>query len=468
MFNFKEGENFNHRNTLSIMRNEMKDPDIAVKVEGLNKCYRIGLKENMHDHFGSVLLDFIKSPWKNYRKYRSLYRFDDLQTNREHESGNSQSDIIWALKDVSFEVEKGEILGIVGPNGSGKSTLLKILARITDPTSGYAKLQGRISSLLEVGTGFHPELTGKENIYLNGTILGMRKIEIDRKYDEIVDFSGVERFLNTPVKRYSSGMRVRLAFAVAAYLEPEILLIDEVLAVGDARFQKKCMEKMEDIGQEGRTVFFVSHNMPAIVRLCPRAILLEEGQLKADGPSADIVNVYMTSGETMKAEREWVDPVNAPGDEVVRLHAVRVRSESGLISNVVDIRKPVHLEMEYEVLKPDYKFMIYYHVMTENGIEAFTPIDNDPTWRGRSRPVGDYVSSAVIPCNFLSEGIYFVGAAIRTLNPYVRRFTGYDHVAFQVADSIEGDTARVDFSGKLAGVVRPMLKWDTQFNPKQE
>ena len=242
----------------------MSNKNIAIKVENMSKCYRIGLKEKMHDSVGSAIFNIIKSPLKNYHKYRSLYKFDNIEPPKDYDQNNNTSDIIWALRDVSFEVKQGEVIGIIGRNGAGKSTLLKILTKVTDPTSGRAEIRGRVSSLLEVGTGFHQELTGKENIYLNGTILGMRKKEMDSKFDQIVEFSGIEKFINTPVKRYSSGMRVRLAFSVAAHLEPEVLLIDEVLAVGDADFQKKCLNKMEEVGKEGRTVFFVSHNMPAV------------------------------------------------------------------------------------------------------------------------------------------------------------------------------------------------------------
>ena len=273
----------------------MNDRDIAIKVENLSKCYRIGLQEDIHDTATVSMFNFLKSPLQNYRKYRSLYRFDDLTPDQDNNSNNNQTGVFWALKDVSFVVKIGEVVGVIGLNGAGKSTLLKILSKITAPTSGRATIRGRISSLLEVGTGFHPELTGRENVYLNGTILGMRKKEIDRKFDEIVDFSGVERFLDTPVKRYSSGMRVRLAFAVAAYLEPEILLIDEVLAVGDVSFQRKCLNKMQDVGRQGHTVLFVSHNMAAIRRLCPRTVLLDAGRVIADSPSDQVVSLYMNS-----------------------------------------------------------------------------------------------------------------------------------------------------------------------------
>jgi lipopolysaccharide transport system ATP-binding protein len=262
-------------------------------------------------------------------------------------------------------------------------------------------------------------------------------------------------------------MRVRLAFAVAAHLEPEILLIDEVLAVGDDQFQKKCMQKMHDVQQQGRTIIFVSHSMPAINRLCSRTILLNDGKIVVDGPTHEVVKSYLSQGEITQAEREWPVLSDAPGDDVVRLVAVRARTENGTISGSADIRKPIKLQMEYIVLKPGFGFMIYFHVVDENGIEAFTTIENDPAWRGRQRPVGHYVSSAEIPGNFLSEGAYFVGAALRTWNPMVRRFSSHDHIAFHVVDSLEGDSARVDFTGNMSGVVRPMLKWDTLFDPQK-
>jgi len=441
----------------------MSDRQTVIKVENISKCYRIGLKENMHDTLAKTLFTVIKSPWKNYIKYRSLYKFDNLTP----DSDNNNPAIIWALKNVSFEVKEGEIVGIIGINGAGKSTLLKILSRITDPTTGSAMIRGRLSSLLEVGTGFHPELTGRENVYLNGSILGMRNKEIDRKFDEIVEFSGVEKFLDTPVKRYSSGMRVRLAFAVAAHLEPEIVLIDEVLAVGDIQFQKKCLNKMQDIGQKGRTVLFVSHNMPAVTRLCPRTILLNNGRVVADGPSYQVVSVYMNSEKATKAENKWSNLYEAPGDEVVRLCAIRVRTEEGGVAEAIDIRKPVYIEMEYEVLKPNYVFLVYYHLFNSDGIRIFESIENDSSWIERPRPVGHYISTCCIPGNFLSEGIMFVSPAIRTLNPEIRRFRVNDAVAFQVIDNLDGNSARVNYIGDVGGVVRPLLKWETQLSQKE-
>jgi lipopolysaccharide transport system ATP-binding protein len=257
--------------------------NIAIKVENISKCYRIGLNEELYDTLGGALVGWLKSPISNFKRVQKLSKF----------TNDNSDDIFWAVDDISFEVKQGEVLGIIGRNGAGKSTLLKILARITEPTSGRAEINGRVASLLEVGTGFHQELTGRENVYLNGTILGMTKTEISKKFDEIVDFSGIEKFIDTPVKRYSSGMRVRLAFAVAAHLEPEILLIDEVLAVGDTGFQKKCIGKMSDIAGEGRTVLFVSHNMAAVQSLCSRGILLKDGSVLLNSEINEVVNKYI-------------------------------------------------------------------------------------------------------------------------------------------------------------------------------
>jgi lipopolysaccharide transport system ATP-binding protein len=430
--------------------------DIAIRVENLSKQYHIGEKRERYETLRDTLTDVFMAPFRRAGKLLS-----------GQATGAAELDeAIWALNRVSFEVKRGEVVGLIGRNGAGKSTLLKILSRITEPTDGFADIFGRVGSLLEVGTGFHQELTGRENIYLNGAILGMTRVEIERKYDEIVAFSEVEKFIDTPVKHYSSGMAMRLAFAVAAHLEPEILLVDEVLAVGDARFQKKCLNKMQDIGQQGRTVLFVSHRMPAITRLCDRAILLDEGRVLEDGPSDQVVRTYLSSGLGTTAIREWTDPENAPGGEMVRLRAVRVRTEEGQITDALDIRRPVVLEMEYEVLKSDYVLLPYFHLFNEEGVHAFATLDHDPAWRRRPRPEGHYVSTALIPGNFLAEGMLFVGAGLSTLLP-INLFQYYesDVVAFQVIDSFDGDSARGDWAKKLGGVVRPLLKWDTQFSP---
>jgi lipopolysaccharide transport system ATP-binding protein len=442
----------------------MNDKDFAITVDSLSKRYRIGLKEETHDKLGAALIDFVRKPLKNYRKYRSLYRFDDLKPdNRNGET--VPADVLWALRDISFKVAQGEILGIIGRNGAGKSTLLKILARITEPSTGRAEIRGKVSSLLEVGTGFHPELTGRDNVYLNGTILGMKKKEVDRKFDEIVSFSGVEKFIDTPVKRYSSGMKVRLAFSVAAFLEPEILIIDEVLAVGDADFQRKCLDTMKEVGSSGRTVLFVSHNMPAVTRLCNRAILLEDGRIAADGPSGDVVTRYLSSGHGSMAVREWADPEKAPGGSVARLRAVRVRTKDGRVSETVDIRQPFQIEMEYEVVKGGHVLLPHFGILNEHGESVFVTVDQDTRWRQRPRPEGSYVSSVWIPGNLLAEGMLFVNCHLLTLFPETKQFSEFNAIAFQVVDSLEGDSARGDYAKNMPGVVRPLLEWNTEYIP---
>jgi len=287
--------------------------DIAVRTENLGKLYRIG----DHQRGYKTLREAIASAFS--------VTFHHLNRTPQSSILSPQSDSIWALKDVSLEVKRGEVLGIIGRNGAGKTTLLKILSRITEPTKGWAEIRGRVGSLLEVGTGFHPELTGRENIYLNGAILGMKKGEIDRKFDEIVAFAEIEKFIDTPVKRYSSGMRVRLAFAVAAHLEPEILVIDEVLAVGDAAFQKKCLGKMGNVAKEGRTVLFVSHSLGTVRSLCGRAVLLEEGQKKLDAPVEEVIGWYLFQIESSTGEVLWSpDDEDSPVSPEIRLHAVRL------------------------------------------------------------------------------------------------------------------------------------------------
>jgi lipopolysaccharide transport system ATP-binding protein len=430
--------------------------DITVRVEGISKEYQIGRKQEKYRTLRDTLADAFVSPVR--RAGRLL---------RGEATGAAELDeTIWALKDVSFDVKRGEVVGLIGRNGAGKSTLLKILSRITEPTEGFADIYGRVGSLLEVGTGFHQELTGRENVYLNGAILGMRRVEVDRRFDEIVAFSEVEKFVDTPVKHYSSGMYLRLAFAVAAHLEPEILLVDEVLAVGDVRFRKKCLNKMEDVGQQGRTVLFVSHNMAAISRLCERTILLDEGRVLQDGPSHQVIRTYLSSDEGTMASREWPDPAKAPGGEVARLRAVRVRTEDGSIADTVDIRQPLTVEMEYEVLKSGYVLLPHFYFWNQEGVNVFGTLDLDPTWRRRPRPAGRYVSVVKIPGNLLSDGMLFANAALGVLgSPYVPQFWERSVIAFEIVDSFGSDSARGDWTGPMGGAVRPLLEWDTEFTP---
>ena len=436
--------------------------DIAIRVDGLSKQYSISARQK---RYNGTLRDQIVWNLKSLFGRNGHGPQSRNAGSMESARQAGASDTFWALRDVSFEVKQGEVLGIIGRNGAGKSTLLKMLSRITPPTHGRIDINGRVSALLEVGTGFHGELTGRENVYMNGTILGMKRVEIARKFDEIVAFAEVERFIDTPVKHYSSGMYLRLAFAVAAHLEPDILIVDEVLAVGDAAFQKKCLGKMSGVAKEGRTIFFVSHNMPAVTRLCERVIYLDEGKLCRDGIAHEVVNAYLYSGLGVMSSREWLDPGKAPGGEVARLRAVRVRTEASESSERIDIRKPVGLEMEYEVLQAGYKLMPSIVLHNEEGVRLFDSVEQDPAWRGRVRPSGRYRTTAWIPGNFLSEGTMFLSVYLGTIDPIIRQFYERHVVAFQVIDSCEGDSARGDFAGELKGAVRPLLNWSTVFNP---
>jgi lipopolysaccharide transport system ATP-binding protein len=429
--------------------------NIAIRVEAVSKQYRIGERQapyhSLRETLSTALTDLPRRLISNFRG----------STPRPYDCDST----IWALKDISFEIRRGEVVGIIGGNGAGKSTLLKILSRITEPTTGYAEIHGRVGSLLEVGTGFHGELTGRENIYLNGAILGMRRAEISRKFDAIVAFAEVEKLIDTPVKHYSSGMYLRLAFAVAAYLEPEILIVDEVLAVGDANFQRKCLDKMEDVGQQGRTVLLVSHNMAAITRMCGRAILISQGKVVKDGPSSEVASVYLGSGLAATAIREWSNLTTAPGGKVARLCSVRVRSEDGQITDTMDIRRPVSIEIEYEVLESGHKLLPYIQFHTQEGIMAFEASDLDRRWRSQPRPRGRWVSIVCVPGNLLSEGILFASPGLITRDPVSTQFFVRAAVAFHIIDTLEGDSARGDWNGNFSGVVRPILKWSTEYTP---
>jgi lipopolysaccharide transport system ATP-binding protein len=312
----------------------------VIEVSNISKRYRIGGRESAPDTFVEAIGRFIRQPGRGLRQLRALTRFE--------EGEKEPADVIWALNDISFEVQRGEVLGVIGRNGAGKSTLLKLLSRIIFPTTGQITLHGRVASLLEVGTGFHPELTGRENIFLNGTLLGMRKAEIDRKYDEIIDFAGVEKFIDTPLKRYSSGMQVRLAFAVASHLEADILLVDEVLSVGDAAFQKKSAGKMSGIVREGRTIVFVSHNMSTISNICPKALWLHDGSIQDFGDTAQVIHNYVNMGETMHvSERSLIDHPGHRGEYYLMRYVRLLGTDSGL--PVLKTGHPFEFEVECEL-----------------------------------------------------------------------------------------------------------------------
>jgi lipopolysaccharide transport system ATP-binding protein len=412
-----------------------------IRVDSLSKQYQVGGQARSYKTLRETLAEAARAPFRWKR------------------SGPGADETFWALKDVSFEVTPGEILGIVGRNGAGKSTLLKILSRITEPTRGRVALYGRAASLLEVGTGFHQELTGRENIFLNGAILGMRKAEIERKFDEIIAFAEIEKFIDTPVKRYSSGMYVRLAFAVAAHLEPEILIIDEVLAVGDVAFQKKCLGKISSVAQQGRTVLFVSHNMVAVKAMCSRAILLHQGELVEDGQPVKVVNSYLGAGRVSRAEILWNDPAQAPGTEAFRLRSVRVRNAAGEVTSELNAQESFSVEIEYVNLSPGSSLGATVLLFNSDGIHVFSSISNrEPNWHGRSFPVGVFRSTCQVPCHLLPEGRFDVSVLVWG-NNYSISHREDCVVEFEVHEAGE---LRVDYFGDWPGVVRPSLEWKTE------
>ena len=424
--------------------------DIAISVENLYKEYRLGVLSH-----GTLRHD-LQSWWARFRDN------DDPNAKIEHSRTTSNARFL-ALDGISFDVEQGDVLGIIGRNGAGKSTLLKIISRITAPTKGLIKIKGRVASLLEVGTGFHPELTGGENIYLNGAILGMTRREIDKKFHEIVDFAEIEKFIDTPVKRYSSGMHVRLAFAVAAHLEPEIMIVDEVLAVGDAKFQKKCLGKMERIGKEGRTVLFVSHNMPMITSLCKKAILLNQGTIADEGPAAAVVQQYYHQEKASGGEVDFSHEVSRRGDDTASLLKARILDSDGRVTSQIDINDDIFLEMEYEVMKPGAHVNAIFHIHTADGVKAFITSDVtlDPEAVLKMQP-GRYLSRCKIPGNFLNDGTYYVGFAMATMETSKDHFHQQDLLSFIIIDSLQGTITRGKYGGAIPGIVRPALEWESR------
>lgn len=417
--------------------------DLALRITGLAKEFQIGGKVEQY----STLRDSIS----NFgRRLRHPFKSRAADTKQ-----------FWALQDVSFDVHQGDIVGIVGHNGAGKSTLLKILSRITGPTKGRVEIHGRIAPLLELGTGFHPELSGRENIILSGAILGMRRAEILRKFDEIVAFAEIEQFIDTPVKRYSSGMYLRLAFAVAAHLDAEIIIVDEVLAVGDAGFQRKCINKMGDAAANGRTVLFVTHNMNAIRRWCTRGICLDHGTVVIDGDVAEAIQKYESTGLAEFGERRWDDLASAPGDEVVRLRRVAVLDATGEGRSQFTVREPVSVEIVYDVITPGQPLNVMCYFVDEAGQNKFVSIDNlDSPWKGQPRPVGRYRSVCHVPGDFLNEGLVRMHVVLTT-SPFGVHAAVNFVTMFVVVDEMDGTGVRGDYPREWPDAhVRPRLMWD--------
>jgi lipopolysaccharide transport system ATP-binding protein len=428
----------------------------VIQAGGLGKRYRIG-QGKQHNALSHLIGDVLRAPVRL------------LRGNSNHNSGGQasgawsvaesanhrRSPYIWALKDVSFDVKEGEVVGLIGRNGAGKSTLLKILARITRPTEGHAEIRGRVGSLLEVGTGFHSELTGRENVFMSGAVLGMRAAEIRRKFDEIVAFSEVERFLDTPLKHYSSGMQMRLAFAVAAHLEPEILLVDEVLAVGDASFQKKCLGKMKEVSHEGRTILFVSHNMAAVKALCSRAVLIRDGAVAASGTVADVADDYLSGTAPSASVREWRDSATAPGNESVRISYIRIVPPEGNAEITIDTG--VQIEIGLENSRENINLGCTVYVTNRDGILVFESghrITSDDDSRR-----GFYQLTGRIPGHLLNAGRYSLDVVFGKDQRYVLlRIDGV--VSFEVENTATGRGTNMSVA---PGVIRPVLSWCHSF-----
>lgn len=421
----------------------------VISVENLSKRYVIAHQRSARfSSLRDVLADSAKR-----MAHRFVHPFATPALDPTHEE-------FWALKDVSFDIQQGDRVGIIGRNGAGKSTLLKILSRITEPTSGRVSIRGRVASLLEVGTGFHPELSGRENIFLNGAILGMSKAEIRKQFDAIVDFAEVERFLDTPVKHYSSGMYVRLAFAVAAHLEPEILIVDEVLAVGDAQFQRKCLGKMGAFGDDGRTVIFVSHNISAINALCTRVLLVDNGTLLMDSDPNVVSHRYLSDQKSQAVIRVAESVAN--GGLLRNSEAIVTRVELCDVLHSdepeIDTDSPFQIETHYTVLKENASVGLNLIVHDSEHNCIFGSINNhEPAWYGRLMPTGDYRSVCHIPKHFFNSGLYRVSLVLFT-REFATQVSKSDLLVVEIHD---GKYVRGDYSGSYASVTRPFFVWET-------
>jgi len=425
----------------------------VIKVENLSKAYQLGQFST-----GTISND-LKRWWALRNGREDPYLIIGEENDRTKSGG---SDIVWSLKDIGFSVGAGESLGIIGRNGAGKSTLLKLLSQITGPTTGNIKIKGRVASLLEVGTGFHPELSGRENIFLNGAILGMTKTEIKSKFDEIVNFSGVERYLDTPVKRYSSGMYVRLAFAVAAHLETEILIVDEVLAVGDVEFQKKCLGKMNDITKgEGRTILFVSHNLPMIASLCTKGIVLEKGKLVFDGLSSTAINYYQNGENLTPGKVAYPDENKRPGDSLAELVEAYLLAPNGKISAELNIAEPFSIKMKY-VIKQESLKNAYpnFHILDQFGQYVFVTSPN-PKMNDLNPENGLYEAECVIPANFFNAGNFSISIAFTAdSNGANTSFYEQNALNFSMIEDLDNSPTRIgNYGGAVPGIIRPILNW---------
>jgi lipopolysaccharide transport system ATP-binding protein len=412
-----------------------------IKADKVSKQYQLGQRDAAYSTIRDVLAKTFRSPKTLFRRNSQV---------------NGTAKTIWALKDVSFEINPGEVVGVIGRNGAGKSTLLKILSRITEPSTGKIELFGRVGSLLEVGTGFHSELSGRENIFLNGSILGMSRNEIAAKFDEIVEFSEVGKFIDTPVKRYSSGMYVRLAFAVAAHLEPEILLLDEVLSVGDVAFQKKCLGKMNDVSKEGRTVVFVSHNMATIVRICTRCILVNNGMIEAEGPVDSVIRRYLEAS----AQHGGTCTFPVEPEKPAQFTSLRLMTHDGTATATFDVRFDIILEAEYVVRRPIPQGLLGFKVGTADGLPIFTShhVDKlDPSVPERELLPGTYKTQITIPSNFLIPGSYLLTVAIVDSKMHLIDMQE-DTISFDIGET---ESSRVR-QGSVTGVVNLDLKWDIE------
>ena len=421
----------------------------VIQVENLSKLYRLGQVGT-----GSIFHD-VNRWWHTVRGKEDPYmRVGEV--NDRTQRGNS--DYVWALKDINFEVEQGEVLGIIGRNGAGKSTLLKILSRTTSPTTGAIKVKGRIASLLEVGTGFHPELSGRDNIFMNGTILGMTRAEIKSKFDEIVEFAGVERYLDTPVKRYSSGMYVRLAFAVAAHLESEILIVDEVLAVGDMEFQKKCLGKMKDVSEkQGRTVLFVSHNVDSIKALSKHILLLDKGSLSMDDNATTVLSQYFSNYNKINSFYQC----QPDRSNNIQFDAMWIENERGEVSGDINVEEDFFICIKYEVKSNNLNFYHGMNIFTETGIHVFSNHDLCQEFKNENRSSRIYFSKCKIPKNYLNEGVYKISIALLDAVTNKPHIYIEEKLVFRIFDNITGSSARGGFKGIFPGIVRPILEWQT-------